>query len=102
MPHEEPVMSDDAPTIDDETIEGPDDGGDEWVQEPADLPRRPHRHLLGTGANRVFVTLLGVLLIACGFIGGVLVEKSQTSSSSSSSSAASGFGSRLRALREGG
>jgi hypothetical protein len=42
------------------------------------LPRRPRRRLLAP----VPVALGAVLTIACGFIGGVEVEKSQTSSSS--------------------
>ena len=47
----------------------------EWAQEPLEeLPPRPRRRLLGTGGNP-FLGLLGVLLIACGFIGGVLVER---------------------------
>ncbi len=81
MPHEEP---------------------DEWLQEPEELPRRPRRRLFGTGANPIFLALLGVLLIACGFIGGVLVEKGESpSASSAGAGAATGFASRLRALREG-
>ncbi len=43
---------------------------------------------------------MGVLVIACGFIGGVLVEKGQ-SSSSSSAGGASGLASRFAALRAG-
>ena len=78
---------------------------DDWLEDESDeLPRRPRRRLLGSGGNPVFLALLAVLLIACGFIGGVLVEKGQTSSSSSSASgagAAAGFASasRLAALR---
>jgi hypothetical protein len=44
------------------------------------------------------LALLGVLLIACGFIGGVLVEKGQNGSASSASGGASGFAARLRGL----
>ncbi len=43
-----------------------------------ELARRPRRRLLGTGGNPIPLALLGVLLIACGFIGGVLVEKGQS------------------------
>ncbi len=71
------------------------------AREPEELPRRPRRRLLGTGGNPIFLALLGVLLIACGFIGGVLVEKGQTSSSSSAGCAAASLASRLRALRGG-
>jgi hypothetical protein len=67
-----------------------------WAEEPEELPRRPRRHVL----SPVPLALLGVLLIAAGFVGGVLVEKGQGSSSSSSGSAA-GLASRLAALRGG-
>ncbi|HEV3322819.1 MAG TPA: hypothetical protein VG147_11615 [Solirubrobacteraceae bacterium] len=71
---------------------------DTWTEEPLqELPPRPRRRLLGTGGNPSFLALLGVLLIACGFIGGVLVEKGQTSPSSGTS--ASGLASRFAALR---
>jgi hypothetical protein len=73
---------------------------DEWLEEPEELPRRPRRRLLGTGGNPIFLALLGVLLIACGFIGGVLVEKGETSSSSAAG-AASSLASRFAALRGG-
>jgi hypothetical protein len=76
--------------------------GDAWAEEPLDeLPPRPRRRLLGAGGgaggNPIALALLGVLLIACGFIGGVLVEKGQTSSSAGSG--ASGLASRLATLR---
>ena len=65
---------------------------DTWAQEPREeLPPRPRRRLLGTGGNPLFLALLGVLLIACGFIGGVLVEKGETSSSSGSGAAGPGL-----------
>jgi hypothetical protein len=71
---------------------------DTWAQEPLEeLPPRPRRRLLGTGGNPIFLALLGVLLIACGFIGGVLIEKGETSSSSSAGAA--GLASRFAALR---
>jgi hypothetical protein len=73
---------------------------DEWAQEnDAELPPRPRRRLLGKGGNPVQVALLGVLLLACGFIGGVLVEKGQTSSSASGAGGA--LASRFAALRGG-
>lgn len=70
---------------------------EEWLQEPAEseLPARPRRRLLGVGGNPIPRALIGVLLIACGFIGGVLVEKGQ----GSSSGGASGLASRFAALR---
>jgi hypothetical protein len=61
-----------------------------------ELPPRPRRRLF----TPIPIALLGVLLLACGFIGGVLVEKGQTSSSSSSGAA--GLASRFAALRGGG
>ena len=75
------------------------DESEEWLEEPveSELPRRPRRRLLGTGGNPVPLALFAVLLIACGFIGGVLVEKGQSSSSGSASS--SGLASRFAALR---
>jgi hypothetical protein len=74
-----------------------------WEEPIEALPRRPRRRLLGKGGNPLALSLLGVLLLACGFIGGVLVEKGQTSSSSSSSAAggASGLAARFAALRGG-
>jgi hypothetical protein len=74
---------------------------DQWAEEPLDeLPPRPRRRLLGAGGNPIPLALLGVLLLACGFIGGVLVEKGQTSSSSAGGAAA-GLASRFAALRGG-
>ncbi len=70
---------------------GEDDG---WLQEPEELPRRPRRRLTGP----LPLAMLTVLLTACGFIGGVLVEKGEASSSSSTS-IPSGLASRFAALR---
>ena len=70
---------------------------DGWEEPIEALPRR---RLLGAGVSPVPLALLSVLLIACGFIGGVLVEKGQ-SSSGSSSSGASGLAARFAALRGG-
>jgi hypothetical protein len=61
-----------------------------------ELPPRPRRRLL----TPIPIALLGVLLLACGFIGGVLVEKGQTPSSSGTN--ASGAASRLAGLRSSG
>jgi hypothetical protein len=67
---------------------------DRWAQEPLhELPPRPRRRLF----TPIPVALCGVLLLACGFIGGVLVEKGETSSSSGSGAA--GLASRFAALR---
>jgi hypothetical protein len=74
------------------------DEQDQWTEEPLDeLPPRPRRRLLGAVGNPIPLALLGVLLLACGFIGGVLVEKSQTSSTSGAS--ASSLASRFAGLR---
>ncbi len=67
---------------------------EQWLEEPAELPRRPRRRLF----TPIPLALTGVLLIACGFIGGVLVEKDQNSSSSSSGGASS-FAARFASLR---
>ncbi|HXC46039.1 MAG TPA: hypothetical protein VNU24_05485, partial [Solirubrobacteraceae bacterium] len=74
----------------------------QWLEEPpeSELPRRPRRKLLGVSGNPIPLALLGVLLTACGFIGGVLVEKGENSSSSSVGGA-SGLASRFAALRAG-
>jgi hypothetical protein len=71
---------------------------EDWMEDSLqELPPRPRRRLLAPAP----LALLGVLLLACGFIGGVLVEKGQATSSSGS--AASGAGSRLAAaLRSAG
>jgi hypothetical protein len=53
-----------------------------------ELPARPRRRLL-TPAT---VALMLVLFAACGFLGGVLVEKGQTSSSATLASTATGAG----------
>jgi len=74
--------------------------GDEWDEDHEDLPPRPRRRLLGAGGNPIQLALLGVLLLACGFIGGVLVEKGQTSSGTSGAGGA--LASRLAALRGAG
>jgi hypothetical protein len=104
MSHEQPATQDTSPqdaavqarqeTLADELVEEQED----WFEEPTEpeLPRRPRRRLLGTGGSPVPLALLGVLLIACGFIGGVLVEKGQGSSGSSGALA-----SRVAALRSG-
>lgn len=77
--------------------EPPTDETHEWPEEQLEeLPVRPRRRLL----TPVPLTLLGVLLIACGFIAGVLIEKGQTSTGSSAGGAgAAGLASRFAALR---
>jgi hypothetical protein len=110
MPHEQPtvqnaVLEDGQAQHAEEPSRSPAyedyDEGEEWLQEPLELPPRPRRRLLGAGGNPIALGLLAVLLIACGFIGGVLVEKGETSSSGAAGSGASGLASRFAALRGG-
>jgi len=114
MPHQEPGMTQEEPIVEASApqqpaayAQGPPayepvDGQDEWLVEPEQLPQRPRRRLFGKGGNPIFLVLLGVLLIACGFIGGVLIEKGETSSiSGAGSGAAASLASRFRALRGG-
>jgi hypothetical protein len=69
---------------------------DETTEPLEELPLRPRRRLL----RPLPLTLLAVLLLACGFIAGVLVEKGQ--SSSAGEGAGSGLASRFAALRGAG
>ena len=69
---------------------------DQWIDEDEELPPRPRRRLL----TPVPLALLGVLLLACGFIGGVLVEKGEGGSSTGGASGSS-LASRFAALRGG-
>jgi hypothetical protein len=108
MPHEEPTIQDTpamATPAQGAAVRAPQPPvyepaiaqEDEWLQEDEELPRRPRRRLLSPAP----LALLGVLLVACGFIGGVLVEKGQ-STSAGSSPGASGLAARFAALRSAG
>jgi hypothetical protein len=66
----------------------------EWLDDESELPRRPRRRLL----TPIPLALLAVLLIACGFIGGVLVQKGQ-GGTASPSGGASGSPSGIAALK---
>ena len=69
---------------------------DGWLEETPELPRRPRTRLL----TPLPLALMAVLLIACGFIGGVLVQKGQGSSSAASGGeSAASFAARFAALR---
>jgi hypothetical protein len=68
---------------------------DEWLDEPEELPRRPRRRLL----TPVPLALLAALLIACGFIGGVLIEKGQGGTASASAGASGAIASRLAGFK---
>jgi hypothetical protein len=98
MPNDEPAVHEtvaeqeeayDASTLAHDPVEE-----DDWPEEGVELPRRPRRRLL----TPVPIALAAVLLTACGFIGGVLVEKGQ-GTSSSSTGAASGLAARFAGLR---
>jgi hypothetical protein len=92
------AREDDDELVDDNELVEEDD--EDWPETAEELPPRPRRRLLGVSGNPLPLALLGILLIACGFIGGVLVEKGQTSSSGGST--ASGLASRFAALRGAG
>jgi hypothetical protein len=103
MPDEQPITAPDVPAHSAAALETPHTAAyepiaeeEDWLEEPAELPRRPRQRLL----TPIPLALLGVLLIACGFIGGVLVEKGQ-STSNSAGGGAGGLASRFAALRSG-
>ncbi len=78
----------------------PAEGQEEWLEESEDLPRRPRRRLL----TPIPLALLAVLLIACGFLAGVEVQKGQTSSASGTGAGAgsgAGLASRLAGVGGG-
>jgi hypothetical protein len=76
------------------------DPQDGWAQErdDEDLPRRPRRRLLAP----LPVALLLALLTACGFIGGVLVEKGSASSTTGAGAGGAGGAARFAGLRGAG
>jgi len=77
-----PVPSETPYPAPDSAIDRPLD--DDWEPEFDELPVRPRRRWL----TPVNLGLMAVLLVAAGFVGGVLVEKGQTSSSSGSGASA--------------
>jgi len=74
---------------------GPGEQEQDWLDEPSELPPRPRRRLL----TPIPLALIAVLLIACGFVAGVQVQKGQGSSTASGSA---GLASRLAAFGTGG
>jgi hypothetical protein len=86
--HQIPVTGTSEPHEPEETPDG-------WFDEPEELPRRPRGRLL----TPLPVALLCLLLTACGFIGGVLVEKGQEGTAGTSGSGTSGLAGRFAALR---
>lgn len=99
MPNDDPSTQ--VPPAHSTTVEDPphyeplEDGA--WIEEPEELPRRPRRRLL----TPVSGALVAVLLMAGGFLGGVLVEKGQSSSTSSAGAAPSAAAARLGRLGGG-
>jgi hypothetical protein len=59
-----------------------------WYEEPDELPQRRRARLL----TPLTVVLMLVLFAACGFVGGVLVQKNQGGSTTSLAGASSRFG----------
>jgi hypothetical protein len=105
MPDEQPAMPDEQPTIHDPAGQDapalayePTEEEDEWLDEPDELPPRPRRRLL----TPIPLALLGVLLIAGGFIAGVQVQKGEETPSGSSGGAGASLASRFAGLRGGG
>ena len=102
MPDEQPISQqppESAASQATQTLvhEPPAEPGD-WLPDEEELPARPRRRLLAP----LPLSLLGLLLIACGFIGGVLVEKGQSSGASSSGAGSgAGLAARFAALRAG-
>ena len=104
-------MTDDQPNIDDRAVGASDseaptavasaepgepiyERDEGWIDDADELPPRPRRRLL----TPIPLTLLAILAVACGFIGGVLVEKGQSSSSSGVGAGGGAFASRQAAL----
>jgi hypothetical protein len=90
----EPAAGSGVPEL---AYDDPIERDEDWLEEQPeeDLPRRPRRRLRAP----LPLVLLGVLLIAGGFIAGVLVEKGQNSSSTAAGAGAGGLASRFAALR---
>jgi hypothetical protein len=85
----------DTPTTPDE--HAPESREPAWLGEEEPLPpARPRRRLLAP----LPLSLIAVLLIACGFIAGVLVEKGQ-GGSTNGAAGGGGFAGREAALRSG-
>ncbi len=98
-PARRPVPPLDEPTLSREPLGQPEAlDDDDWVEEYEEqLPHRPRRRLV-TPFN---LSLLGVLLVAGGFIAGVLVEKGQTSSTTSAASGVAALARRAGATGTG-
>jgi hypothetical protein len=84
----------DMPVDETATLDYDVDAEEEWLEEPDELPHRRRRKLIAP----VPVALLGALLLAGGFLGGVEVEKGQSRSTAPGSGSPAG----LAALRSTG
>ncbi len=103
MPQNEPISyaSTSTETEDEELASHLEDApadNEQWLEESEELPRRPRRRLLAP----VPVALLAVLLVACGFLAGVEVEKGQSTSSGSATASTGGLAAGFAALAKGG
>ncbi len=97
--HDSPAYDPAVQTPETPAYEPIEDEQDQWSEEPEnelELPARPRRRLL----TPIPLALLGVLLIASGFIAGVQVQKGQTSTASTGGVPA-GLASRFAALGVG-
>jgi hypothetical protein len=96
--HDSPAYDPAVQTPETLAYEPIEDEQDQWSEEPdeLELPARPRRRLL----TPIPLALLGVLLIAGGFIAGVQVQKGQTSTGSTGGVPA-GLASRFAALGGG-
>jgi hypothetical protein len=64
------------------------ESAEDWYEETEELPRRPRTRLL----TPLTASLLLVLFAACGFIGGVLVQKQQTTTTAAGAAASGRLG----------
>jgi hypothetical protein len=98
MPHDDPTTDlphDHLTAVDEPIQRHVEDGEHDWIEEPHELPARPRRRLLTPATGG----LIAALLIAGGFLAGVIVEKGQASSTGSAGgSGASAAGARFARL----
>ena len=99
-PGHEPAAYEEPPAYEPAAEEDIEEG-DEWRQEPDELPHRPRRRLLGAGGNPLALALLGVLLIAVRVHRRRAHREGREPSSSSTGAGAASLASRFAALRGG-
>jgi hypothetical protein len=99
MAEQSPIAQESAPRAPADPASSPEHSRpreeERWSDGLDELPPRPRRRLLAP----LPVALLAVLMIACGFIAGVLVEKDQGSSGGAGAASTAGLASRFAALR---